>query len=66
MRARSIAVTAPLAGRREQPRPRWRALFASARRFAGSTDSAQIHARLDAARIENERRWLEAGGRRWS
>lgn len=66
MRARSIAMTAPLAGQREQTRPRWRALFASVRRFAGSSDYAQIQARLEAAKIENERRWLQAGGRRWS
>ena len=66
MRARSIPITARLAGRRERPRLRWRAALASVRRFAFSSDYARIQARLDAAKTENERRYLEAGGRRWS
>jgi hypothetical protein len=41
-------------------------MLASARRFAGSTDYARIRSRLDAARTETERRYLQAGGRRWS
>ena len=65
MRARSITAPARLTGRREQSRAHWRAAVASVRRFATSGDYARIQARLDAAKVENERRYLQAGGRRW-
>jgi hypothetical protein len=65
MRASSIPASATLAGRREQSRVRWRAALAAIRRCASSTEAARIQSRLDAVKAENERRYLQAGGRRW-
>jgi hypothetical protein len=65
MRASSMPARAEIAGRREQSRVRWRAALAAIRRFATSSDAAQIQSRLDAVKAENERRYLQAGGRRW-
>ena len=65
MRARSITAPARLAGRRARPRAQMRAAVASIRRFAISGDYARMQERLDAAKVENERRYLQAGGRRW-
>jgi hypothetical protein len=65
MRARTIPAAARLAGRREQARVQWRAALSAIRKSATSSDYARIQARLDAAKAENERRYLRAGGRRW-
>ena len=67
MRARSISPSMRLPGeRRLRARVTWRALATAVRRQATSSDYARIQARIDAARTEHERRYLQAGGRRWS
>ena len=67
MRARSISPSIPLHGEsRRRPRVSWRAVVFAARRQLTSTDYARIQKRLDAARTEHERRYLQAGGRRWA
>jgi len=66
MRARSISPTVRVGGQRGRAPVSLRGVVAVLRRQATSTDYARIQARIDATRTEHQRRYLQAGGRRWA